>query len=80
MTDPVVDRIVEKLYPTLCDHDLSPDTCLLCQNAELQKALGNALHQWGDEVARLKECTHCHNPGCPNYNGPIGWDKREQYS
>ena len=30
--------------------------------------------------ALLKECTHCKNPGCPHYNGPIGWDRREQYS
>ena len=33
-----------------------------------------------DRVAELESCTHCYEPSCPNYNGPAGWDKREQYS
>ena len=33
-----------------------------------------------EEVARLKTCTHCYEPSCWNYNGPSGWDRREQYS
>ena len=41
---------------------------------------GRKLAELQAEIDRLKTCTHCYEPSCWNYNGPSGWDRREQYS